>query len=220
MEKYLKDLDYDNPDLYNYMIKNNHEQTLNGLLENIVKSPKKNTTLLDSIGLLISLSSTVKFQNPENEWGCEFIFKRLVQQIDQDNLSMENVNEFIKISKLISTIKRNTLFQLSVFCTLVRMFKADFFINKYSHETFDLFVDGLKLNLKFDNNYLKACYGEKNTDQAKLVFNFRDSQNCSSLRFCIEDFFGQLDSEKKFTQFLPFIQGYFEYSIFHSKINY
>lgn len=209
MEKLLSSLDYENPDFYNYNVDNVYPKVNEYFDDTIENSPDRNKQILDSISLLIKLTSTIKIDNNLNELESAhgYLIKEFLNKLDSDDLKLHDVKHIVEIFKQITSFKSQTRTRISVFASLLNLIRGEMILKKFDKQTFSTIVKALMVDFHVDKKYLAVCYDEKSEDD-DLEKDFKNESDVYSFQNSIENFFDL--NQNDFTLVLTDIQLYYE----------
>lgn len=205
MEKLLSSLDYQNPDFYNYNVDNVYPK-VNEYFDTIENSPDRNKQILNSISLLIKLTSTIKIDNNLNELESAhgYLIKEFLNKLDSDDLKLHDVQHIVEIFKQITSFKSQTRTRISVFASLLNFIRGEMILKKFDKQTFSTIVKALMVDFHVDKKYLAVCY-ENSEDVEK---DFKNESDVYSFQNSVENFFDL--NQNEFTLVLADIQLYYE----------
>lgn len=207
MEKLLSSLDYENPDLYNYNVDNVYPK-VNEYFDTIENSPDRNKQILDSISLLIKLTSTIKINNNLNELESAhgYLIKEFLNKLDSDDLKLHDVQHIVEIFKQIANFKSQTRTRISVFASLLNLIRGEMILKKFDKQTFSAIVKALMVDFHVDKKYLAVCYEKSEDDDFEK--DFKNESDVYSFQNSVENFFDL--NQNDFTLVLTDIQLYYE----------
>lgn len=212
MEKLLKSINYDNPNLYNYNVENVYPK-LRDFFEAIDKSPRKNQQLLEWLGHLVKLTSQIGFKTQdykEKESAHYYLIKEFLDEIDFDRPTQDDINSVVKLFQQIGSLKTHNRNHMHIVGSLLQRFKPADVIKLLGPKAYSSLIQAIKaIEFKISIDYLYACYEDIERKNLKeLAYRCRNHESYSSYRFALENLI-DLDISN-YTQVLPDIQGLFE----------
>lgn len=221
MESFIKKLDFNNKNFYNFYVGNNYHDQIFDIIQEQSKDKDYKKCLYSSIETSIDKLEKAMLNFKDNyeaqsnlQPGFKLLFQRMFSAIHHlDKITKDDINICINFLHKLSTHNPTNLAQIDSMYDIVTFIKSKDFSKNFDQKMYEKMLDAFRIKINFGSNFeaLYISYTNNSDDMNESVQNvIRDNiQACFIIRSMVENFLSNLKQDE-FVRYLAINQNYYE----------